>query len=394
MYLHMVQVEKKEDRSPGDHLRIGEVKAEIISYILSKNDAVPVTDIIKHLREKYGIKNKKNISNHLNELKDNNCIEKTDPLRNGFESKWNITKIENLKNIMSIFPEIQLNKYEKSVNIVLKKFDFTVVPMIAKKAFVQLALSVSFFNKCLDTDIETLCTRASKIPQSNGYFSPERLIEGNIERLTREAYSECMRRIQKVPSIWPLADEYIEDSVNFDVYQNTPYRFQNSAISEEKFKRMLEGIKLSLEEKDSYEKTKRIIKELSIRMSYEILSKRLKELSEESSQNQEVSNKMSDEIFGKLMEELPVNLPDKILKIIINQIQKTSIIFDKIFEHFYQRDVIDGNDNPEEQKFVSKIEEITSFNYHEIKRWDATFDKLNHLYDDYYEKCREKMGIR
>ena len=81
MYLHMVQVEKKEDRNPGDRLPIGEAKSEIISYILSKNDAVSVTDIITHLREKYGIKNKKNIRNHLNELKNNNCIEKIDPMR-------------------------------------------------------------------------------------------------------------------------------------------------------------------------------------------------------------------------------------------------------------------------------------------------------------------------
>ncbi len=393
MYLHMVQVEKKEDRNPGDRLPIGEAKSEIISYILSKNDAVSVTDIITHLREKYGIKNKKNIRNHLNELKNNNCIEKIDPMRDGFENKWNITKIDNLKNIMSLFPEIQLNKYEKSVNIALKDFDFIAVPMIAKKAFVQLSLSVSFFNKCLDTDIETLCARASKIPPSDEYFSSERQIEGNIERLTGEVYSECMRRIQKVPSFWPIADEYIEDSVNFDVYQNTPQSFQNNAISEEKFKRMLEGIKLLLGEKDSYGKTQRIIKELSMKMSYEILSERLEELSEKSLQNQEVLNKMSDEIFEKIMEKHLVNLPDKILEIIINQIQKTSIIFDKIFDHFYQRDVIDGGDNPEEQKFVSQINEITSCNGFEIKKWGVTVEKLNNLYDDYYEKCRKKMGI-
>lgn len=389
----MVQVEKKEDRNPGDRLPIGEAKSEIISYILSKNDAVSVTDIITHLREKYGIKNKKNIRNHLNELKNNNCIEKIDPMRDGFENKWNITKIDNLKNIMSLFPEIQLNKYEKSVNIALKDFDFIAVPMIAKKAFVQLSLSVSFFNKCLDTDIETLCARASKIPPSDEYFSSERQIEGNIERLTGEVYSECMRRIQKVPSFWPIADEYIEDSVNFDVYQNTPQSFQNNAISEEKFKRMLEGIKLLLGEKDSYGKTQRIIKELSMKMSYEILSERLEELSEKSLQNQEVLNKMSDEIFEKIMEKHLVNLPDKILEIIINQIQKTSIIFDKIFDHFYQRDVIDGGDNPEEQKFVSQINEITSCNGFEIKKWGVTVEKLNNLYDDYYEKCRKKMGI-
>jgi len=386
----MVQVEKKEDRSPGDHLPIGKVKSEIISYILSKNDAVPATDLIKHLREKYGIRNKKNINNHLNELKANNCIEKIDPLRDGFENKWNITKIKTLKNIMSLFPEIRLNKYEKTVNIVLKKFNFAIVPVREKKAFVQLSLSISFFEKCLDTDIETLCARASKIPQLNEYINREGQNEEDIERLTHEAYLEFMERIHKISDIWPITnDEFIRYSVNFDVYQNTPQYFQNSSMSEEKFKRMLEEIKDPLEEKDLDGVIQRVIKELSMKVSHEIFSKRLAELSEESLQNQEVLNKMSDEIFEKLMEKNPIDLPMKICEIIDTRFQKMSTIFDKIFDHFYQRDVMDGSDSDEEQKFVSEMNKITSFKISEIKRVEDIDEKIDHFYEDYYEKCRK-----
>jgi hypothetical protein len=362
----MVQVEKKEDRSPGDRLPIGEVKSEIISYILSKNDAVSATDLKTHLREKYGIRNKKNIDNHLNGLEDDNCIEKIKPPRDGFENKWDITKIENLKNIMSLFPEIRLNKYEKSVNIVIKKFNFTAGSIHAKKAFVQLSLSSSFFAKCLDTEIKTLHARASRFYQADGDFM-KRKIERQIEELIHEAYPECMKRIQKIPGIWSVVDEeYIKDSVNLDIYQNSP---------------------------QSHKQIQIIVKELSMKMSDEILSEREKKLPKDSLQNQEGLNKMPDKIFEKLMEEFPADLPTKIHTIIVNQYQNVSISFDKVFDHFYRRDVMDGSDIYEEREFVSKINEITSFDIFNIKQLDIELDKLEHLYDDYYEKCRKKMGI-
>jgi hypothetical protein len=95
----VARVEKKENRNPGESLPIGKVKAEIILYILSKNGAVPVTDLIKHLKEKYGIRNKKNINKHLDDLENDYCIDKIDPIRDGFENKWDITKREHLRNI-------------------------------------------------------------------------------------------------------------------------------------------------------------------------------------------------------------------------------------------------------------------------------------------------------
>ena len=95
----MARVEKKENRTQGESLPIGKAKAEIILYILSKNGAVPVTDLIKHLKEKYGIRNKKNINKHLDDLENDYCIDKIDPIRDGFENKWDITKREHLRNI-------------------------------------------------------------------------------------------------------------------------------------------------------------------------------------------------------------------------------------------------------------------------------------------------------
>jgi hypothetical protein len=70
----MRDVGKNENRNQGDSLPIGEVKAEIISHLFSKNGAVPKADLIKHLRKKYGIKNPKNIKKHLKDLENDPCI--------------------------------------------------------------------------------------------------------------------------------------------------------------------------------------------------------------------------------------------------------------------------------------------------------------------------------
>ncbi|MGA9189857.1 MAG: hypothetical protein WB014_15135, partial [Methanosarcina sp.] len=203
-----------------------------------------------------------------------------------------------------------------------------------------------------------------------------------------------MKRIQKIPGIWSVTDEeYIKDSVNLDVYQNSPQSFQNSTISEEKFQEILEEINFPLEEKNSHKQIQIIVKELSMKISDEILSKREKKFPKDSLQNQEELNEMSDEIFEKLMEEYPADLPAKTYTIVVNQYQNTSISFDKVFDHFYQRDIIDGSDIYEEREFVSKINEITSISMLKVGNLEVKVKKLDDLYDDYYEKCRKKMGI-
>lgn len=378
------------------NLSNSEPKNHIIKFILKNNEPVEESKIREELKKKNKKTNQGNVNRYLHELrKESACIE-LETIKKGQRkyNLWNVTKIEQLKNILHNFPEMQLNEYEKSVNIVLKKFDFAIGSMRAKKAFVQLSLSVSFFNKFMDTDIETLYTRALKFDQLDECFSLEKDIERSIEIHTHEAYPECIKRIQKIPGIWPIADdEYIENSVNLDIHQNSPHSFQNNIISEEEFKRILKEITFSLEEKDRHEQTKRIIKELSKKLSHEISSKRLKNLSKEPMQSQEAFNKMSDEILKRLLEESPEDLPDKIYIIISNQHRNTGLIFDKIFYHFYQRDIIDGSDSDEEHKFVSEMNVLTSLNLTmKLYPWKKV-EELDNLYNDYYEKCRKKMGI-
>jgi transposase len=146
----MAGMEKKNDRCPGERLPTGAVKTEIISYVLSRNGAVPVSDLIKHLRDKYGIKNKKNIANHLDELKDI-YLEKIGPSLNGKENQWDITKIYHLININNDYRDILL-MCDKSFNIILEVNEIDVEDKEYRDIKRMLMHSVHFFKMFLDSN--------------------------------------------------------------------------------------------------------------------------------------------------------------------------------------------------------------------------------------------------
>jgi Mn-dependent DtxR family transcriptional regulator len=379
---------RKNHVKSGDHYEWNKVKSGIIKYILKNNGPKKESDIREHLEKEFNVIDQRTINKHLHKLEEYECIELIP--HKGRANYWDITKIKHLKSIRKKFPEITLNKYEKSVNIVLKKFNFIIGSSRAKKMFVQLSLSSSFFVECLDTEIETLCSRASKIYQSDEDLNIERL----NEKLTQEAYYECMRRIMKILEVWPVADnEYINDSVNLRIYPNFSHHIPKSIISEEKFKSMLKEIKCAWEEKDHRSRGKKIVKELSFEISREIISNKEGEIFEESLQMQEVLKKMSYKISEKLVEDIPVNVPELIYSIIFNRYQHTSIILDRLFNHFYHRDVIDGIDSEEEVKFVSQIENIlNSTNIDDVDQWTSRATQLDQLYNKYYEDTRKSEG--
>jgi ribonuclease HI len=72
-------------------------------------------------------------------------------------------KIEHLKYIGSRFPLIQMNKYEKSLMIVLKRNGYDILTFDGIQYYVRLLLSSSFFKACIDTNFEILYDRAQII---------------------------------------------------------------------------------------------------------------------------------------------------------------------------------------------------------------------------------------
>jgi hypothetical protein len=141
----------------GGHLNIGEVKCSILEFILEQNRSVEETAIRKYLLNRYDVIDQGNINRHLHDLRKHECIELIPPQKKGLRNYWNIKTRTNLKSIREKFPELRLNKHEKAINIIILEFkrdDAYIFDLL--KIHIQLLLSVSFFDTCIEIDTKTL----------------------------------------------------------------------------------------------------------------------------------------------------------------------------------------------------------------------------------------------
>jgi hypothetical protein len=395
-------------KTKGSHLKHKEVTSSILEFILKNNGPVSEPVIRDHLKKKHEVMDQSTINKHMHNLQDLICIELIPP-KIGLRNYWNITTLKNLKNIRFYFEDIKLNTCGKSLDILLTERLLTERPlknsMRAKKYFVQLFLSASFFDMCIKTDVETLYARASELYKLGELFKEEQYIKNLIaveqssKELIHEVYIKCIRRISKIHNIKQIVDSgYPKDPLTLDLFQNFSEYFSSVGISKETFERMLKEIPSSMEDKSHEEQTNRIIKELSIKISNEIIPKMMKQIHKKSPEMpneelnkmpQDILNKTSEEIFKKIMEGLPEILSDKIIRIKYYHEINTGVTSDLIFNHCFQRDVMDGASSPEEREFVHKINELISI--HKEKDPTTGLKELDKLYSDYFEKCQEKI---
>ena len=160
------------------------MKTEIIKIVLSNSSAVKEPDIRRYLEEKYGIIDESNVRRHLRNLGEDpySCIEKVQ-IKRERANYWDVKTIENLKNILLHFPEIRLNKYDKSVTIVLKKSSrslFFPEPAMFKT---QLTHSVSLFKACLEYEPETLYGQAMLMYRFDALFGEYKSVKKDLIEL-------------------------------------------------------------------------------------------------------------------------------------------------------------------------------------------------------------------
>ncbi len=166
-------------KKQGDRLKQSETKSNIIKYILENNGPIGEPDIRKHLYVKYEIKDQSRINRHLHELKEDNYIELIPPTKTGLRNKWNITKFEHLENIKrkgeedTYFKKISLNEYEKSLMIICKKRGHNIRTLEGLKIYNRMRLLPSYFNMCMDTDIQTLYNRVWVIYLEDNEFKDQ-----------------------------------------------------------------------------------------------------------------------------------------------------------------------------------------------------------------------------
>lgn len=316
---------KKVTRSRGEHLKKDIVKTEIIGYILSKDGIVPGPDIIKHLRKKFNIVDEKNIRIHLKDLQNQHSIEKI-PHEPGLENKWKIEKVENLRSIQKHYPDIQLNKYDKSLDIIFsdqhsKGYSFggyldgghldNRTPISYLDTFIQrrdlriqLSLSNSFFYACLDKDIKTLCDEAYEYYKYGEGFEEFKHAQNCIDKF----YNECIERISVSPNIW--LDIYNMDTNNFsglEISQNNSINLPNIEISKETFREILEDSQVWRFDSNDWEL--RFIEEFSLKLTDMIYQKMLDKTPSESNEiwEKELKTK-SQSILREMLAEIPTDI--------------------------------------------------------------------------------------
>jgi len=341
-------MEKKEKtkRGQGKHLPRGVVKAEIIQYILSIDGAVPGPDIRRHLREKpeIGIREKKNIKDHLERLgPEYHCIEKIPFEKEGYENKWDIKKIKNLQSIKNHFSEIQLNRYQKTLVIILRESGLSLALFKGFYYYILLLISTSFFDKCIELGIKKLYYRLMKNYQKNKGFLRHQYINAILNR--------CY-------------DTYIE-------------RNPKSEISNEKFRKIMEQISLT-----EFDANRYILPEL--------LEVHLPGLSKE------VLMKNIEENPNPMPKEIPVEIGSKIndtdLEAYIYEVlwwmrqelwDFDMSVYEILFDLFTKLDDINAKSS-EETEFIGKAREILS----KYSRYQSDIEKIK-LESEYLKLASE-----
>jgi hypothetical protein len=177
-------------RRLGGHLNIGEVKFSILEFILENKEHVEEPAIRKYLLKKYDVSDQSNINRHLHNLQEQGYIELIPPQKNGRSNQWNIKKLKSLKRIRENFPELRLHKNEKAINTIILEFkrDYT-YRFNWLKIYIQLLLSVSFFDTCIEIDTKTLCQRIEKSYTSLKYpFTYKRI--NDLLKICYHAYAK------------------------------------------------------------------------------------------------------------------------------------------------------------------------------------------------------------
>jgi hypothetical protein len=176
-------------KKQGDRLNVGEVKSSIIGFILENVRSVGEPAIRDFLSQKYDLMDQGNINRHLHDLQKLDCIELIPPQKKGMRNYWDITKLKNLKNIRREFPELRLNMHEKSINIILQEIGRGKYNPDWLKLYIQLLISTSFFNACIELGIMKLYHGIYKIyTTSNGSYRHHR-----INDLLKICYFTCIK---------------------------------------------------------------------------------------------------------------------------------------------------------------------------------------------------------
>ena len=338
------------------HYAVGEVKTKILELILMSAGPVTEPDIRKNIQTYYEGITQATVNRHLNDLLKDGCVELIPPSKKTTRAnKWDIVKITNLHKILDHFEKIQLNKFEKTINLILHKLRIGRKSQRYVYFFIVLRLSKSFFLTCMNTDIELLKSHAREIFNHATGFKNEIL----IKKLPNECNSTCFKGKLNFEMSEERFREIMEELARKNVELLVEYGWRLSRIrtehEKENFRKLHSGVDEQLEiaaiNRARTSKSNPVENPIFwLECFYEMFKKVGPELSKTDI---------------KTILETPDDYQNMCLKLdeTLSLVKDQTYTFehsylDLLFNHFYYRDILEGKAFSEEKEFAKNTKNI------------------------------------
>jgi hypothetical protein len=310
---HLKNKEVK-NKSIGAHLKHNEVKTSILEFILKNNGPVSEPSIREHLKNKHGVVDQSTINKHMHNLKDLRCIELI-PHKASLRNYWDVATLGHLKNIKHEFPGLILNTHEKSINLILIELRCGKYSPYWLRYYIQLLISTSFFNTCLEFGIGRIHQGITTIYNTGrGSYRRQRVFK--LVKVCHSAYA-------KYNPVFKMSQDEFRNALIAFPWENICL-FDNEWFSK-LFEDSLPGLP---------EELPKIIFETKLSGIVEL--------------DKEIPNEIDAEDFVKYM----LNTIETIIE--YNWDYNRSID-DLLLEHFFNHDRLLGVDSADEHYYIKKI---------------------------------------
>lgn len=328
------------------HFEWNAIKESIIEFVLNAESPVNEPGVSEFLKGKYGEFTRSTINKHLRALGELGCIESIPVKDKSKFNYWNIRSIKNLKNIKDEFPNIELKSFTKSLKILLEELDtegFVDIsnPMECRRFEIQLSLSDSYFSYLLNTDLKTFRENVHNLNP----FGKDFLKTDRYEGLLNKVYTEFIEPISIDPGI---------------------------SISKEEFENML--VSLIYYEKN-FDYTTSIF--LSNDIILRLRDKYIIEVPVDHQASKDIEKETNAIVWAQLLKNRET-LKEALRQLDMIKSASKKFTPDIIFQHFYERDILNGVVSNRENIFVMTTKTIMSS--HEADENEKIMKELDKFY--------------
>jgi hypothetical protein len=337
------------------HYNMGEVKSQIIEVILRHCGLIGEPFIRRSLQDKYDGIDQSTMNRHLHDLQKLGCLDMIPSSKKTTRAnRWNIATLRQIETIRHHFQNIELNRYEKSLDIVSRCHLDYISPVRNVIFRVQLFLSTSFFHLCIKNDTETLLDKTSDIFKLGEGFGDDLLIQGYIDEIYAKLTNTIFKNIPFLRSVW---NRHIHISLKTNIQSDPSQYLQTFSLSREQFQKILYAIKPKTEDVKEEVIGRKLVKLLSLRIAHELFRTSFQEISDEQNLKRmalKLVSDITDDIFDKMIEEDPQGLYHKMVEINHHQqkIQYNSPFI--LFDHCFEDDILNDTVSNEEKEFIKR----------------------------------------